>query len=68
MFLLIESYSGSASTLYITVYGRVFKTDSVSSYIAGTLTAQATSSSSTASQTYSVSALPSVAAYAIVSH
>jgi hypothetical protein len=55
------------STLYIVVYGRVFKTDSVSSYTAGTMTAQVSSTSPTVSQTYTISALPAITASAVVS-
>ncbi|CAF4036975.1 unnamed protein product [Adineta steineri] len=60
-----QSYSGSASTLYIVVYGRVFKTDSVSSYTAGTFTAQVASTSSTISQPYTIYATAAAGSYAI---
>jgi hypothetical protein len=67
-FLLTESYSGSPSTLYIVVYGRIFKTDSISSYAAGTMTAQVSSTtSSTVTQNYTIYALPAIGTYAIVS-
>lgn len=65
-FVFIESYSGSSSTLTIVVYGRVFKTDSISSYTAGSMTAQVTSSSPNVSQSYTIYTLPSVAATALV--
>jgi hypothetical protein len=67
VFFLIAYSSGSMSTLYIVVYGRVFKTDSVSSYTAGTMTAQVSSTSPTVSQTYTISALPAITASAVVS-
>ncbi|CAF0916171.1 unnamed protein product [Rotaria sp. Silwood1] len=59
-----QSYSGTSSTLYIVVYGRIFKTDSSSSYIAGTMTAQvSTTTSSTVTQTFTIYAIPAVIAY-----
>jgi len=66
-FLFTESYSGTPSTLYITVYGRVFTTDGVSSYVTGTMTAQVSSSMPTVSKTYTIYAIPSVIPGAIVS-
>ncbi|UJR30625.1 hypothetical protein I4U23_018150 [Adineta vaga] len=60
-----QSYSGSTSILYITVYGRVFKTDSTSSFSAGTMTARVTSSSPTATQTYTIYATPTAASFSL---
>ncbi|CAF3632430.1 unnamed protein product [Rotaria sordida] len=59
-----QSYSGTSSTLYIVVYGRIFKTDSSSSYIAGTMTAQvSTTANPTVTQTFTIYAIPTVIAY-----
>ncbi|CAF2512453.1 unnamed protein product [Rotaria sp. Silwood2] len=65
-FLLTESYSGTSSTLYIVAYGRIFKTDSSSSYIAGTMSVQInTTTSSPVTQTFTIYAIPAVIAYSL---
>ncbi|CAF3743558.1 unnamed protein product [Rotaria socialis] len=56
--------NGSQATLFMTVFGRVFKTDSISSFLAGTMTAQVSASTSaTVTKMYTIYAVPAIAAF-----
>ncbi|CAF2076674.1 unnamed protein product [Rotaria magnacalcarata] len=55
--------NGSQATLFITAIGRVFKTDSISSFVAGTMTAQVSASTSTTvTKMYTIYTVPAIAA------